>query len=425
MKHRTDLQSPYNGPSNRRRWVATRSPKSGDFWDGGKVLFRHKSQLDQPTSDAVQLDKISAVQIVSKISLYGYFYKLTLDEQRSIASINVDDTPVTSFVTELGLKMVMISGRQGAWAFDEEKQTYKATSTAEEFRMEAQHQQMAFRATCMKGANALTPGIVHADILPNEVALKFLRSRCFARMDASTSQTCENLKSALTQNPSFRMGLLFMDFIGESKQIADVLHVKKDHVFQSNLLNWYRWALLRIASTTGIFHNDFHWGNALYSTEASGFHHDIDEKGGLVPVKGSIQIIDWGRTFENAALRKKVRQLMVEMDAYNDETHPDWFVPNFTYAKEKYIRQSKMDPKTASFNKRISEIFTEWLQLGGCSAYDQYSWVIRSPEIDSHTMMFYGVRYLRNRRIVKKDAKIYAEVLFDDTAIMTTIANLQ
>ena len=380
---------------------------------GGKPLFRNRNQANNTTLQTLSTTlglqpgaggvfnatNVRGLALVTDASLYGYFYRIDLRGNTSIVNINVSNSltgnPVNTYVEHLGLKICLITDREQGYLG-------KSTTTVADFRGEAQNQYNIFTASVRNGANALTPGIIHAEIIANIHAISALNN--FLSMtqrtgnDPRTVNTFTTLIQVLRQNPTWRMGWLLMEFVPNSIVMSSAITQSGQNDLRKLCLrNWHRWALLRTAHASGIFHRDFHQSNALYSeARASGFHHDMDANGRLVPLDQSIQIIDWGRTFTNPQLFADIRQLFTDMRAYiSNVNNANQFTQNITTSRQ----YAQGNQTIVNLNQRILNIFTRWLALGNVN-YPQYTWVISAvihSQIDSHLIMYYEARYLRNR----------------------------
>lgn len=373
---------------------------------GGKATFRHVShEFDTQLTGVFRL--------VSTSSFYGYFYRFEMSkEQRAYATVNVDKSPSTFFVQHLGVKMVLISMESEQYW----KYKHKQTTTAAEFRKEALMQYKVFKDTSLKGANALTPGVLSARIMSNEDALGYL-AQYTGVLDENTWTSLYDLIKELRYDRSLKLGNITMDLIPGARTIRSEIDATGNQIRQDALTNWHRWSLLRTASASEVFHQDFHQQNALYSEE-DGFHRDVDARGLYQPLNESIQIIDWGRTFQDAHLLQEVRNVMVEMGAYvTDPKYASWFTPDFVQSK-----QSADPTVVANFNHRIHRIFLKWLNLGNMTGPWYYLFVINRPFIDSHTIMYFEARYRRNRRLITKHT--YENVITDDDELVKQLNSL-
>jgi hypothetical protein len=383
---------------------------------GGKATFRHRNQLgeDTRTSWLFFSAHITRIYVVSNSSSYGAFYRLDYSGQTAIATVNIANSPSTSFVQQLGCKMVLISPHEERPWVSLDRQ--KRTTTAADFRTEALVQYKVFKETSVKGANALTPGIVHAEIFDRRHAFSCLeRSKTFG--DKDVVATMDAFLSALTRDPSLKLGVIWMDFFPASQTIHSVIEASTNQMRKDALANWHRWALLRTAATSGIFHQDFHQINALCNDEF-GFHRDVDVQGRDVSAIGSIQLIDWGRAFQDADLFNEVKNLWKLYIGYAaDARYAEWFTADFLDSKRKAVTAAAS--VLSKCDAQIAQIFTDWLTKGRMNGHAYYMWVIQTPRIDSHTIMYFEARYLRNRKLVSP--RTFSDVIVSDDMMQRTL----
>ena len=383
---------------------------------GGKATFRHRNQLGNDTHATAKFFSahITRIYVVSNSSFYGTFYRLDYTGQTAIATVNIANNPSTYFVQQLGCKMVLISPHEEKPWVSLDRQ--KHTTTAADFRTEALVQYKVFKETSLKGANALTPGIVHAEIFDRRHAFSCLEhSKTFG--DKDVVATMDAFRNALTRDPSLKLGVIWMDFIPASQTIGSEIAASTNQMRKDALANWHRWALLRTAVTSGIFHQDLHQFNALCNDEF-GFIRDVDVQGRDVSVNGSIQLIDWGRAFQDADLFSDVKNLWKLYIGYAaDARYAEWFTADFLDSKRKAITAAAS--VLSKCDAQIAQIFTDWLTKGRMNGPAYYMWVIQTPRIDSHTIMYFEARYLRNRRLVSP--RTFSDVIVSDDMMQRTL----
>jgi hypothetical protein len=378
---------------------------------GGKPLFRAINQTGLTTEVTLRTAlginyapgggyiaaNVTNFAIISTETLYGYVFRINLRNNTALVNINVDNNPVNSYVNELGLKICVLANHEILY---DTPIGQKCTTTLDDFRGECHAQYEIFSASCLQGANSLTPGIVHAEITNNNASINYLihyqNITQRAGNHPDTINTFNILIQVLRQNPRWRLGFVYMDFVPRTMAIGRAIRESvSNRLRQLCLINMNRWALLRCAHVSGIFHRDFHLGNALYSQYPSpGFFHDVAPNGQLVPVNESIQIIDWGRTCRDQNLWDSVRQLFGQMRGHIlDERNANQFTQDFVRSNQ----IGRAHPNVALFNRRITEIFTRWLIIGQCP---HLRWVVSGAAnevIDSHIIMYYEKRYISGR----------------------------
>jgi hypothetical protein len=402
---------------------------------GGKPLFRNINQTGLTTDVTLRsalginnalgggfiAANVTNFAIISTTTLYGYVFRINLRNNTALVNINVDNNPVNSYINELGLKICVIANNEIPY---DTPIGQKCTTTLNDFRGECQAQYEIFTASSLQGANSLTPGIVHAEITSNNTSINYLvhyhNITQRAGNDPDTINTFNILLQVLRQNPRWRLGFVFMDFIPNTRAIGHAITLSAgNNLRQLCLRNMNRWALLRCAHVSTIFHRDFHLGNALYSeTNAPGFFHDRRSNGQIVPVNSVIQIIDWGRSFTNHNLFTRVRQLFIDMRAHiENAANANQFTRDFVTSHQ----HGMLHPNFAVFNDRIYNIFRDWLAIGQCQ---HLNWVISlfaHEQIDSHIIMYYENRYILGRTLV--NANTFATVIpSPDAHIVATLA---
>jgi hypothetical protein len=398
---------------------------------GGKPLFRNITQVNINTDNTLRTAFgfnggpvfITSITLIAGPSFYNYFYLLNLNNNNNnfITNINVDNNPVHSNPNNIVVKMCLISNHEIMYG-------NQSTRTSVDFRNECQIQYNIFTSSCLPGANSLTPGIVHAEILNNDVSINTLQNfrniTAGNNNDANAINTFNLLINTLQANNTWRLAIVYMEYFPNSINLLSAIQQVLNNNFQQLCLrNMYRWALLRCAHVSGIFHRDFHLGNALYSQmNAPGFFHDQDPNGQLVPVNESIQIIDWSYTFNDQPLSNAVRQLFNDMRLHiQNAANANQFTQNLNNSNN----IGRGDPNYAILNAQIHNIFTNWLNLGNINL-PPYQWVtsnLPNEEIDSHMIMYYENRYLLGRRLV--NANTYGTVIQPpDLNIMNTLLNL-
>jgi hypothetical protein len=413
--------------------------------NGGKPLFRSINEMNNPTSITIQhafglqpgtqglfnAQNITGLTLIPTISYYGYFVKINLINNNSLININIANNPVHTAVNELGFKMCLVANQEIQYPC---LGRVKGTTTVGDFRTECISQYDIFAASCRpgpnNGANSLTPGIVHAAILDRQnslITLQWLQTTAnrMAIVDQRLVQLLTQLLQIVSSHNTWRLGLVFMEFIRDSMCMDDaIMQVLPPPVDNNNrklcLTNMHRWALMRTAHVSGIFHRDFHQGNALYSERNwPGFFHDQNANG-LIRVNSVIQIIDWGRTFNNQTLFQTVRQLFHDMRLYiQDPINANQFTTDFITSNQ----IGRVNPNVLAFNQRIHNIFIQWRILGFCNHINWVISVAPYEQIDSHVIMYYENRYILGRSLV--NANTYVSVVHaPDAGIRHTLTNL-
>jgi hypothetical protein len=396
---------------------------------GGKPLFRNITEVNNTSNQSLRTafgfnggpGFITSITLIGGPSFYNFFYLFNFNNiNNSLTNINLDNNPVYSNANNLVLKMCLISN-------DEIMYGNQSTKILVDFRNECQIQYNIFTSSCLPGANSLTPGIVHAEILNNNVSINTLQNfrniTAGNNNDLAAINTFNLLINTLQANNTWRLAIVYMDFVPNSINIQLAILQINNNFQQLCLRNMYRWALLRCAHVSGIFHSDFHLGNGLYSQmNAPGFFHDQLPNGQLVPVNESIQIIDWSRTFNDQPLSNAVRQLFNDMRLHiQNAANANQFTQNFNNSNN----IGRGHPNYPILNAQIHNIFTNWLNLGNINLLP-YQWVISNlpdEQIDSHMIMYYENRYLLGRRLV--NANTYNTVIRPpDQNIMNTLLNL-
>lgn len=399
---------------------------------GGKPLFRHIDKRDTSAKQTLietlglsrQIDgtyilsNVQDLQLIANSALYSNFYCLTIENNRNIININIDNNPVYTPVNKLGLKLSLISPDREMYYLDEQKKTV----TVESFHQECQNQYSVFSLTYKDGANSLTPGIIYTEIRSNENSILTLHNYLTAAQihgDLETIESLNILLQVLRENPIWRMASVFMEYVPNSITMQVAFDQSSGLILrQLCLRNMHRWALLRIAHKTKLLHRDFHTENALYSrVKSAGFFHDMDG----VPIDESIQIIDWGRTMQNPRLTNDITSLIIDLRKYINR-HPEQFTSDIMESN----RLSKSSQSIQLFNRRITDIFNRWLHIANFTTIPVYNWVVSTlPNqiIDAHLVMYYEFRYLIGRRMVNENT--YATVVeAPDNQILGNINNL-
>jgi len=408
---------------------------------GGKPLFRNINQMQNTIAQSMHdaftapngTNNIRQFSLVSDTSYFGYFYKIDIGNNDTYLNINVNNAPVHSGVRQLGYKVTVVSPNfRERWRAPGGNE--KSTVTVREFREECSGQYSVFSATCMDGANSITPGIVACAIYTNVNSIAILNSMIHRSANPRTTATAQQLLWFLTSNNTVRIGLILMEFVPHSITISTAIDQSVGIPLRVTFLaNMMRWALLRSAFTTQLLHADFHLENALYSrypanTGYPGFYHDIDRAGRLIPIDESIQIIDWGQVERDAQISADITQLFAGMHAHI-RAHPDEFVNDVMTAM--HLANTMSVNVYLQFNTRILNIFTRWLQVARRAGNQYFTWVTRAfgiaqaDGIYSFAICYHEARYMRNRNIVLANPHIYNSIVHaPDPAIMNAIAQI-
>jgi hypothetical protein len=399
---------------------------------GGKPLFRHIDKTDTSAKQTLietlglsrQIDQtyilsnVRELQLIANNALYSNFYCLTIENNRNIININIDNNPVYTPVNKLGLKICLISPEREMFYLNEEKKTVTVAS----FHQECLYQYNVFSLTYKDGANSLTPGIIYTEIQNNKNSIITIHNYLIAAQIQGDPETIESLNillQVLTENPNWGMGSVFMEYVPNSITMQVAFDESNGLILrQLCLRNMHRWALLRIAHKTNLLHRDFHTENALYSQVRSpGFFHNMDG----TPIDESIQIIDWGRTMQNPRLTSDIYNLFMDLRKYII-THPALFTHDIIESNT----LSKSSQSIELFNSRITDIFNRWLHIANFTTIPAYNWVVdTSPNqiIDAHLIMYYEFQYLIGRKMVNRNT--YATIVeAPDRQILSNINNL-
>jgi hypothetical protein len=392
---------------------------------GGKPILRNVSQqaLNSMQSITNLFNNIQNINLQSDParSLYGFFFKVNLNPSEDIYR-NINTVIQDRRVNNFGYKITIISnpGNQEykLWQ-DEYISPMKGTSSISEFKNEVKVQYAVFSNSYRLGANNLTPSVIHSHILNNANAIAHLRAllpHTIPDPPRNTNKVINNVITCLQRNPTWRLGGIFMELFDDPRNIFEVMN-ESTPARRNELADMMRWALLKSALVSGYLHADYHLGNCLYA-RSGGFFSDLNQQNQqVIPVSEKIQLIDWGRSFQDLRIAQDVRTLFNEMVGFARST------PNFPTLPDN-------DPRYAQFNARINNIFIDWSRpRHDVHRFDlrtsQYTWVYSEP-INSKTILMYEMRHRINRLVVhEQQPGLFANtILAPDQQIVNSIALL-
>lgn len=378
---------------------------------------------------------VSYFEFITDSSKFAFFYRIKLIPNPVYLDINVDKTPVNTPVSQLGIKYCIVSPNANeVYNVNRENRTMSIDS----FREECLAQYTVFSMSYAIGANSITPAIVHCEVLSNAdsiATLGFLNANTVDR--PLTNAPFNGLLQVIRSNPTWRLAYIVMEFIDDSITLYNGIRrslkpesLQRCAIRPLLLSNMNRWALLISAEMSGLLHQDLHQENALFSHSQTGFFHDRDERGRIVSVPSSIQIIDWGSCMKHPVLIAMIRQLFTDMRAHISK-HKDHFLQSVSTS----IRNAETTRAIYNaFNVRIHAIFTEWLRVIYRGDYWPFQWVINLDAhrndmgaltaIDSHAIMFYDRKYRNGKSLVTPDT-FKSVVPAQDRQIMLAISSLQ
>ena len=375
--------------------ISKRRNKSKKSINGGKPILRNNSEIRNSSQTTIRrvFENIQNVTLVSDplSSFYGYFFKIDFTPTQLYLDINTSTGPRPSNC--LGYKIAIITNPgdiRFEWPGGGGAQ--KGTNSIDEFRNEITTQYTVFSNSCSAGANSLTPGIVHTHILSNDQTIAHL-NRLLRKSGArgTPANTClTKLITVFTRENRWRLGGIFMELVRDCNTIYDKIKEDRTNLQRKMYLNnLMRWALLRSAMVSGWFHADFHHGNALYSAR-EGFFRLYNAAGNYKNINESVQLIDWGRSFDDFALSDQFRNFFTEIRNYI-RTYPNF-----------YNEQNETMPYFQQLKIRIQDLFNQWIQRGLARGFrlQRLSWVsnINGEErINAFQILYCEQCYLLNR----------------------------
>ena len=412
---------------------------------GGKPLLRNSSQDGITSSQTIHnvLQNIDSIRLLSDpiLSLYGFFFKIDLIQPTNLY-VNVEVLPnANRLVSSLGYKIILIAPGGDRQYYLHQRLDHKNTTTPREFINEVRVQYSVFTNSYKEGANNLTPGIVYAHILDNAQAITHLTNlrthvstapKTYIAVDNANINISDNdfltyLIQVLSTNPTWRIGGVFMELFTNSKTVRTRINeIILDNPSDVNnriydLENFMRWALLRSAVVSGYLHADYHKDNFLWSNN-TGFFSQILYRAppldnDLQESNLSIQIIDWGRHFENAGLLTQITTLFAN-------------ISNFLSANP--VREieaiASIDPIWTPFTTLITQIFTAWPNSSN-GRYNltgvPYTWLL-STGFSAKAIICLEKRYRLNFTRVNSNPEIYLNtILAPDRQIVNSLSSLQ
>ena len=387
------------------------SKKSKKNMLGGKPILRNIAERHNSTSTTIYhiFQRITNIELFNpENSLSGYFFKIDFQPTDRYLNINteIQDTRVNS----IGYKLNVISTQM----FDyDNNSTHKRTCVIADFHQEVVAQYSVFSNSYRMGANNLTPSIVHTHILDNNESIRHLTAlNSYVQQEAAGY--ISYLIDMLRVNNTLRIAGIFMELFEEARPIASRIH-DAGQIGKIYCHNLMRWALLRSAMVSGYLHADFHKDNMLYNGRF-GFFRD-NNGGNDTNYPETIQLIDWGRCFQNIEISDEIKQLFRDIRNYFRHN------PNF-------MTQLDNIQHYRDINARIIDIFRRWIALGvyrgfGLS-HETYAWVLSTSgedALNSQLITQFEKRYVLNRLRVQANPNLFANTIpAPDRGILNSIS---
>lgn len=387
---------------------------------GGMPVFRNRGRIGETATDTWRtVTPASTFTVISEYSLYSFFLRMDLppgaDQYIDLTAANL--RPVTS----LGLKIVLITDDEIPYMY---RASRKSTTTVADFRTECTMQQHIFESM---PAHSLVPGILYSRIRNHAEAIDFITAiRNGNGMPQLTIDCMTTITEILQANHHFRLGYVAMEIIQNPQNMREYI-AAADPAHQLWATNMVRWALLKIATVTGIIHADFHLGNMIYGTSPhSMFFHDEAPGGHRQAIHGYIQIIDWGRSVDinGTPLKQAIDALFQAMDRYVVQENPEHFITQFVprvhEAMDNYIHGILARYLDTARTQQPFPIENDW-RIEGLKTD------LQNPNhangIDTWMICLNEARYLRSQSLIDANRlAMFATVVYPDPSISATFA---